>query len=234
MAPQNPPPICPKCGSHHTEIVGVGGSQDGRTFILRCNSCGERSTIPAGPPVGDTRPDSVAPEEVTAELEALQAVGQALANLGNPESRQRVLRWASERFQLEPFVSVPVIAVGVEAAAIVTEPYGELSLEGVADLFGARGHVQMEAAADLETLSNIYEAPSVVVEPAVIVTETRALSLEGVADLFDEHDEFDADEDLVVQPTAPVAAVAEDQGLGSLLDGLVADFERIALECQAV
>lgn len=248
MAPQNPPPICPKCGSHRTEIVGVGGSQDGRTFILRCNSCGERSTIPAGPPVGDTRPDSVSPEEVTAELEALQAVGQALANLGNPESRQRVLRWASERFQLEPLVSVPVMAVGVaEAAAIVTEPNGELSLEGVADLFGARGHVQMEAAADLETLSNIYEAvsdpetlskiyetPTVVVEPAAIATQTRALSLEGVADLFDEHDEFDADEDLVVQPTAPVAAVAEDQGLGSLLDGLVADFQRIALDCQAV
>lgn len=123
---------------------------------------------------------------MTAELEALQAVGQALANLGNPESRQRVLSWASARFQLEPLVGVPAIAVGVaEAAAIVTEPEGELSLE-------------------------------------------------GVADLFDEHDEFDADEDLVVQPTALVAAVAEDPGLGSLLDGLVADFQRIALECQAV
>ena len=74
-----------------------------------------------------------------------------------------------------------------------------------------------------------------VAEAAAIVTEPdRELSLEGVADPFDEHDEFDADEDLVVQPTAPVAAVAEDQGLGSLLDGLVADFQRIALECQAV
>jgi hypothetical protein len=44
---QIPPPLCPKCGSHRTEIVGR--SADGETVVLRCNACGERSrvTIPS-------------------------------------------------------------------------------------------------------------------------------------------------------------------------------------------
>lgn len=44
---QIPPPTCPKCGSHRTEIVGR--SDNGATVVLRCNTCGERSrvTIPA-------------------------------------------------------------------------------------------------------------------------------------------------------------------------------------------
>jgi hypothetical protein len=43
----NPPPICPRCGSHRTEIVGL--SEDGRTLTLRCNACGQRSTVPLEP-----------------------------------------------------------------------------------------------------------------------------------------------------------------------------------------
>ena len=38
-----PPQICPKCGSHRTEIVGR--STDGEMVVLRCNACGERSRI---------------------------------------------------------------------------------------------------------------------------------------------------------------------------------------------
>jgi hypothetical protein len=41
---QTPPPICPKCGSHRTEIVGR--SPDGETIDLRCNACGERTRLP--------------------------------------------------------------------------------------------------------------------------------------------------------------------------------------------
>jgi len=40
---QIPPPLCPKCGSHRTEIVGR--SADGETVVLRCNACGERSRV---------------------------------------------------------------------------------------------------------------------------------------------------------------------------------------------
>jgi len=44
---QTPPPICPKCGSHRTEIVGR--SADGETIDLRCNVCGNRTRIPVRP-----------------------------------------------------------------------------------------------------------------------------------------------------------------------------------------
>lgn len=43
-AAQTLPPVCPKCGSHRTVIVGR--SDDGGTIVLRCNTCGERSEIP--------------------------------------------------------------------------------------------------------------------------------------------------------------------------------------------
>jgi len=37
------PPICPKCGSHRTQVVGR--SNDGKTLTLRCGECGERSVV---------------------------------------------------------------------------------------------------------------------------------------------------------------------------------------------
>jgi hypothetical protein len=43
VPPHLPPPICPKCGSHRTQIIGR--LEDGRTLILRCNSCGAHSTV---------------------------------------------------------------------------------------------------------------------------------------------------------------------------------------------
>jgi transcription elongation factor Elf1 len=42
-AAQLPPPICPKCGSHRTQVVGR--SNDAKFMVLRCNACGERSTV---------------------------------------------------------------------------------------------------------------------------------------------------------------------------------------------
>ena len=43
QAAQLPPPVCPKCGSHRTQVVGR--SSDAKTVIVRCSSCGERSSI---------------------------------------------------------------------------------------------------------------------------------------------------------------------------------------------
>jgi transcription elongation factor Elf1 len=42
---QHPPPRCPKCGSHKTEIVGM--SQDMKIAYLRCVACGVRSELPS-------------------------------------------------------------------------------------------------------------------------------------------------------------------------------------------
>jgi len=54
-AVQDRPPICPKCGSHRTEIVGR--SNNGDTIILRCNACGERSRVTLAAQAGDAAPE---------------------------------------------------------------------------------------------------------------------------------------------------------------------------------
>jgi hypothetical protein len=41
---QLPPPICPKCGSHRTEVIGL--SDDLKLKFIRCNACGFRSAVP--------------------------------------------------------------------------------------------------------------------------------------------------------------------------------------------
>lgn len=58
---QTPPPVCPKCGSHRTQVVGR--SDDGRMIVLRCNSCGERSRVelseddqPVAPAINESQP----------------------------------------------------------------------------------------------------------------------------------------------------------------------------------
>ena len=50
-----PPHICPKCGSHRTQVVGL--SDDGHTVIVRCNACGERSEIRIEPESTDGASD---------------------------------------------------------------------------------------------------------------------------------------------------------------------------------
>jgi len=40
---QLPPPVCPKCGSHRTQVVGR--SEDAKSVVVRCSACGERSTV---------------------------------------------------------------------------------------------------------------------------------------------------------------------------------------------
>ena len=52
-AAQEVPPLCPKCGSHRTEVVGR--SNDLKTVTVRCNACGDRSQMPLGKDKDDTR-----------------------------------------------------------------------------------------------------------------------------------------------------------------------------------
>jgi transcription elongation factor Elf1 len=43
---QRPSPVCPKCGSHRTQVVGR--SNDLKTITIRCAACGERTTVEVG------------------------------------------------------------------------------------------------------------------------------------------------------------------------------------------
>lgn len=84
QASPKPPRLCPKCGSHRTEIVGT--SADGTVLILRCNACGARSEVAS--PAGD---------DLAAEADAMARIARVLSDLDDLASRERVLRWAIER-----------------------------------------------------------------------------------------------------------------------------------------
>src|SRR4051812_42701333 len=84
------PRFCPKCGSHRTEVVGR--CHERQTVRLRCNTCGTHSEV-----VEDSDAGAAGSFSVSAEMDAILAVGRALTGLNEIE-RQRVLRWASERF----------------------------------------------------------------------------------------------------------------------------------------
>jgi transcription elongation factor Elf1 len=43
---QDPPPLCPKCGSHRTAIVGI--SEELKVVVIRCAACGQTTQIPLG------------------------------------------------------------------------------------------------------------------------------------------------------------------------------------------
>ena len=64
MVVPNPPPMCPKCGSHRTEIVGL--ADDGQTIVVRCNACGARSELKTAP-VSDRAAEAPAGAEQIAE-----------------------------------------------------------------------------------------------------------------------------------------------------------------------
>ena len=74
-AVHNPPPTCPKCGSHRTEVVGR--SDDGRTLTVRCNSCGERSKRVVE---SNTSGEDMTPEKTRLVDEKLTSMEQSLVH----------------------------------------------------------------------------------------------------------------------------------------------------------
>jgi hypothetical protein len=79
---------------------------------------------------------SAGPEEVSAELDAMQAVGLALSHLQDPRARARVLRWATGRFEIH--VEIPPDAVAGKGARVATRSIDpSMTLEGVHEMFDA-------------------------------------------------------------------------------------------------
>lgn len=166
-AAQTPPQICPKCGSHRTEVVGH--SDDGRTITLRCNSCGERSNV-----LVDRRASDA--DEMTDEIEAIRAVGSALARLPDAGSRERVLRWAAERFQIEPTIAVPVATPSHVMASQVRVPDSTLSVDGLQEFFPVRARTDDALSVDAETCTQpLFETAQVEETPVLVHDETPKL-----------------------------------------------------------
>lgn len=93
-AAHQPPPICPKCGSHRTEVVGITDTPP--ALIVRCSACGARSTLPMDE---KETAEKTTMDDVTVELEVIQSVGRALARLSDADAQARVIRWINDRFQ---------------------------------------------------------------------------------------------------------------------------------------
>jgi hypothetical protein len=79
---------------------------------------------------------SAGPEEVSAELDAMQAVGHAISRLQDPRARARVLRWATERFEMQ--IETTSGGSGGTIASVPTCPIDQsVTLDGVHELFDA-------------------------------------------------------------------------------------------------
>jgi hypothetical protein len=110
------------------------------------------------------------------EINVMRVVGRALAQLPDAQSRMRVLRWATERFQVVPTASV---------------------LSSTPD--------PLPHSAD------------------------QALSVDGMEGLF-----ADAGDVVEVRKVAAPTRRAVPERLESLVEGFVSDFQRVAIQWQAV
>ena len=73
---------------------------------------------------------------LTQELDAMASLGQVLGNLTDPASRQRVLKWAAERFAVEVAAGAPPMAEFSKSSDRVTiDP--ALALGSLDDMFPA-------------------------------------------------------------------------------------------------
>lgn len=180
--PQTASPLCPKCGSHRTEVIGA--TDVPRADVVRCNACGERSVVPPEQQRQTAGRDEGA--DVTIELEVIQAVGRALTQLPDDEARRRVLRWINDRFQP--------------------------SAARFDDDTPAGPHPSVDSTLGIDGLSEFFERPGL--EP---IMHAEALDLDlGLG--------------LALEPEPE----PEQPQLESLVRGFVNDFQRIALEWQAV
>src|ERR1700736_4994013 len=100
---QTPPPVCPQCGNHRTEVVDT--TESPRRMMIRCNACGMHSVLRGDGDAGAAKTKDVTSaanvtvsNEVSVELDVIQAVSLALAHLPDAEAQRRVLRWINDRF----------------------------------------------------------------------------------------------------------------------------------------
>jgi hypothetical protein len=136
------PKGCPQCGSHRAEIVGR--SESGTIVALRCNHCGTRSQV------ANADVHAGALDDVTAELEAIVAVGRTLTRLQNADARRRVLNWAFERFAAD--IPLP----GVAGTALPTADQ-TLIVDGLADLFEPRRRADLRLVVVNDDLADLFD-----------------------------------------------------------------------------
>ena len=78
----------------------------------------------------------------------MAAIGRALGDLTDPAARQRVLRWACERFEVDALQSP---AVGVPAISAVAPPAdADLAVDSLTDMFAVQSSANDDDSLSLE------------------------------------------------------------------------------------
>src|SRR4030088_3199713 len=82
-----PPPVCPQCGNHRTEVVD--STESPRRMMIRCNACGMHSVLRGdgdGGTARNTDATGVADTGVGNELDVIRAISLALAHLPDADA----------------------------------------------------------------------------------------------------------------------------------------------------
>jgi hypothetical protein len=78
-------------------------------------------------------------ESVSREIEAMATIGRVLGDLTDPSARQRVLKWAAERFASEQPVVPAIVPVVAAQPAVVVAPAlatdADLLVDSLNDMF---------------------------------------------------------------------------------------------------
>ena len=150
---------------------------------------------------------SAGPEEISAELEAMQAIGLAFSQLQDPMARARVLRWATECFEIP--VETPPVPVSGKAARVAASSM-DLTLEGVDEMFDP-------PALTLEGVHEMFDPPAVAPRPS-------NLHLEATQPPYVSRD--------IAQLQNIHCEAADAEPLDSLMRALATDFQRFAVDWQ--
>ena len=104
----------------------------------------------------------------------MAAIGQALGDLPDAAARQRVLKWAAERFAIE---NGDEAAVAVAPAAVSSSNDTDLAVDSLNDMFAAQVSVIDDDLGE-------FAAPAVVVASVPAPVETQKQPLEAVLRSF--------------------------------------------------
>ena len=115
------------------------------------------------------------PDSLSREIEAMAAIGRALGGLTDPAARQRVIKWAAERFGVEqpgiPNGAVQAVAIPpIVAPGPLVAVDADLSVDSLNDMFTA-------ATPDVDDDLGEFAAPAAQMQ-AQPVEEMQKLPLE--------------------------------------------------------
>jgi hypothetical protein len=190
-------------------------------------------------------------DAITIEIEAMQTIARALAGIRDPETRQRVLQWANERFSTTPHAG----ATSADAAALEPDDDSALGIAMLDDLFDGPGESTTTPASDpvlcefpdfgvaeptvaepMFTEADLTELD--LIEPAVTqLAIAQAIVAQAAAEEQAAVEQQAAAQQSVAEPVGegpdagtPVRAAREEQALDTLVKGFASDLQRLAVE----